>query len=198
MEQLYKDIICILADIVDAKGEYAKGHAKRVGTYSRMIGEELGLSQDNLMILELIAFIHDIGKRGLDTSILSKPGKLTSKELSQIREHTVKGEKILEDHNNLKKLSKIIRHHHEKYDGSGYPDGIKGEEIPLESRIIACADTFDALTSDRPYRKAHKLDEAFKYIERLSGNQLDPKIVKALLKRKEDFKSFAQNFKKGF
>jgi len=134
--------------------------------------------------MEMIKFcglIHDIGKIGINESILQKPSKLTKKEYADVKTHSVIGENVVKHINFLKEGLPIIRHHHERYDGKGYPDGLKGEKIPLLARIIAVADAFDAMTSDRPYRKAFPPQEATKKLKENAGTQFDPQIVKIFI-----------------
>jgi hypothetical protein len=171
-----------LADEIEAYDIATFGHVGRVAAYAFAIGKELGLKPADLRRLVLGAQMHDIGKIGLPLGILMKPGKLTDAEWEQMKTHTVKGWEIAQQAKALHDMGSIIRHHHERYDGTGYPDALKGEDIPLESRIISVADTFDAVTSERPYRPAMGAQQAIAEVKRVAGTQLDPRCVEALLK----------------
>jgi len=170
-----------LADEIEAFDIATFGHVGRVAAYAYVIGKELGLPPAALRRLVLGAQMHDIGKIGLPLGLLMKPGKLTDAEFDRMKTHTVKGWDIAQQVKALRDMSSIIRHHHERFDGAGYPDGLAGEEIPLESRIISAADTFDAVTSERPYRGAMTVEEAKTELRRVAGSQLDPRCVEALL-----------------
>jgi HD-GYP domain-containing protein (c-di-GMP phosphodiesterase class II) len=152
-------------------------HVDRVAAFSYAIGKDLGFSASRLRDLVMAGQMHDVGKIGLPSYILTKPGKLTNDEWLRIKEHPGKGEDIVHRIRDLSSLGAIIRHHHERWDGFGYPDSLVGENIPLESRIISVADTFDALTSKRPYRPAMTIDEAKAELQRVAGAQLDPHLV---------------------
>jgi HD-GYP domain-containing protein (c-di-GMP phosphodiesterase class II) len=152
-----------------------------VAEFSIGIGKELGLSEGELEFLELSATIHDIGKIGIGESVLNKTGKLTEEEFSIIKSHVVKGSKILEPMSRLRALMPGVRHHHERYDGKGYPDGLKGDEIHLVARIISIADTYDAMTTSRVYRKGLPKEVAYKEIEKGAGTQFDPKLALAFV-----------------
>ena len=170
-----------LADDIESYDIATFGHVRRVAAYAFGIGKEMGLSPATLRKLVLAAQMHDIGKISLPLGLLKKPGKLTVAEWEQMKTHTVKGWEISQQAKALRDMGGIIRHHHERFDGTGYPDRLSGEEIPLESRIISVADTFDAVTSERPYRPAMTAAEAKAEIRRVSGSQLDPRCVEALL-----------------
>jgi HD-GYP domain-containing protein (c-di-GMP phosphodiesterase class II) len=141
----------------------------------------MGYSEKELGELELAAVLHDVGKIAVPESILNKPGKLTDPEFKLIQEHPVRGEAILSPVIELKQIGRIVRAHHERYDGTGYPDKLKGREIPLGARIMAIADTYDSITSERPYRKAASHRYAVKEIIKCSGTQFDPEVVEAFL-----------------
>ena len=147
-----KNLVITLANVIEAKDKYTDGHTRRVGTISKILGEKLGLSEEKLNYLEISGIIHDIGKVGVPESILGKPGKLTDEEYEIIKRHSEIGETIVKPLGSLRSCLQPIRHHHEKLNGSGYPDGISGDDITIETRIIGVADIFDALYSDRPYR----------------------------------------------
>jgi HD-GYP domain-containing protein (c-di-GMP phosphodiesterase class II) len=181
MQRDYFNTIRALSQALEAKDEYTRGHTDRVTAYSLKIGKSLELSKDEMKQLEYAAVLHDIGKLGIEEQILGKPGKLTKKEFDVVKEHPVTGERIVKSLDFLGIAKTSIRHHHERYDGEGYPDSLKGEDIPLGARIIAIADTFDAMTSDRPYRRAFPPEEAIKELKKVKGKQLDPEVVEAFL-----------------
>jgi HD-GYP domain-containing protein (c-di-GMP phosphodiesterase class II) len=168
-----------LADEIEVKDEATLGHVSRVASYALGIGRELGLPAWELRSLVLAAQMHDVGKIGTPDAILRKPGSLTDEEFTVIKQHTVRGHEIAGQVEALRSICEVVRHHHERIDGAGYPDGLRGEEIPLHSRIISVADTYDALTSDRPYRSAKPSDEALTEVRRVSGSQLDSRVVES-------------------
>lgn len=155
-----KNLIISLANVIEAKDQYTDGHTRRVSLISKKIGQKMNLSPDQIYNIEISGLIHDIGKVGIPESILNKPGRLDYDEYEKIKEHTIIGENICKPLNCIKSCLDPIRHHHEKLDGSGYPDGLKENEISIEARIIAVADIFDALISNRPYRSQLPLNEA--------------------------------------
>ena len=159
---------------IEAKDPYTYGHSKRVSEMAVQIGLHVGLPPDKLNWIKLAALLHDIGKIGTPEDILHKSEKLTPTEMSKIKEHSVIGAKMVEHIKRMKEIAQWIYYHHEKYDGSGYPAGIEGNRIPLPARIISIADTFDALTSDRPYRKAFTKDEAIGIMRKSIGLHFDP------------------------
>jgi HD-GYP domain-containing protein (c-di-GMP phosphodiesterase class II) len=161
-------------------------HVDRVAAFAYAIGKDMGFSAPRLRDLVMAGQMHDVGKIGLPSYILTKPGKLNEDEWARIKEHPGKGEDIVHHIRDLSSLGAIVRHHHERWDGSGYPDALAGENIPLESRIISVADTFDALTSQRPYRPAMTIDEAKAELVRVSGTQLDPQLVEVMIKLMDD------------
>ena len=171
-----------LADQIENHDLETFRHVDRVAACAYAIGRELNFGAARLRDLVLAAQMHDIGKIGLPPYILTKPGKLTDEEFDQIKLHPGKGHEIVSRVRALKSLARVIRHHHERFDGGGYPDGLAGDAIPLEARIIAVADTFDALTSQRPYRAAMSIPDARAELLRVSGTQLDPACVQTLVK----------------
>ena len=181
IHNIFLDYIKSIAAALDARDAYTHGHSRRVAEFSIGIGKELGLSEGELEFLELSATIHDIGKIGIGESVLNKPGKLTDEEFLIIKSHVVKGSKILEPMSRLRALMPGVRNHHERYDGKGYPDGLKGDEIHLVARIISIADTYDAMTTSRVYRKGLPKEVAFKEIEKGAGTQFDPKLALAFV-----------------
>ncbi len=178
---LFLGSIQMLAGAVDEKDPYTRGHSDRVTRYSMMIAKEMKLDATFMETLQISAQLHDVGKIGIEDRILKKPGALTAEEFEVMKTHTTKGANILRPVTQLAEMLPGIELHHEALDGRGYPYGLKGDEIPLLARVIAVADTFDALTTNRPYQTAHTPDEAFKIIQNLAGKRLDPAPVAALL-----------------
>jgi putative nucleotidyltransferase with HDIG domain len=181
MRKVYLDTIRALAAAIDAKDPYTKGHSERVAETSVALAQEINLSDRDIENIEYTALLHDIGKIGIADNILGKTSSLTDKEFDKIKEHTIMGANIIEPVDFLKNSYEAIYHHHERYDGKGYPDGIKSKDIPIFSRIIAVADAYDAMNSDRPYRKKLNKDKILNELKEQAGKQFDPKIVKALL-----------------
>lgn len=181
LEKSYLESIEILRNTVEAKDVYTKGHSDRVSEYSLLIGERLNLTPEEMKTLKIGALFHDIGKIGIPDGILLKNGKLTEDEYSEIKNHPAIGAHILSDATIFADIIPIVKHHHERYDGRGYPSKLSGNDIPLLARIVAVADTFDAMTSRRAYRGALDLDYVKKEIEICSGTQFDPVIAKAFL-----------------
>ncbi len=182
VERTYVETIMALALAVEAKDPYSAGHSKRVGFYATKIGEMMGLSEDMRRTLNDAGVLHDIGKIGIKDEILLKPGMLTSEEQKIMQQHPVIGEAIVKPVRSLQKVVALVRHHHERFDGTGYPSGLKGEEIPLGARILSVADTYDSMVTDRPYRKRLSLEEAKAELRRNAGIQHDPVIVEAFLR----------------
>ncbi|HOB11654.1 MAG TPA: HD-GYP domain-containing protein [Syntrophomonadaceae bacterium] len=173
-----EDVVISLARTIDAKDKYTEGHTERVSQYAVFLGERLGLSDRSLETLRIGALIHDLGKIGIDLNILNKPGKLTEEEFAQIQLHPALGQQICSPLKALQEVGDIIRHHHEKLDGSGYPDGLQGDQISLNARIVAIADIFDALTTERSYRAALSVDEALDIMrEEAAQGKLDSSIL---------------------
>lgn len=170
-----------IARTIDAKDHYTNGHSTRVGAYSRMIAESLGLSQDEVENIYYIALLHDIGKISVPDNILNKPGKLTDEEFAIMKAHTENGDKILASISTIPNICEGARHHHEKYGGGGYPDGLIGDQIPFVARIICCADCFDAMATKRTYKEPYPLDKIISEFERCSGTQFDPEIAKKVI-----------------
>lgn len=163
---------------LDAKDHYTYGHSMRVTYFSMIVGKELGLSDELIYELQLASLFHDIGKIGTPDSVLNKPTRLTDDEFKIMKQHPSQSYDILKDFDNFEKVARSAKHHHERYDGRGYPDGLKGEEIPLFARIILISDTFDAMTSTRVYRKGLPYEVAFEELKEFSGSQFDPGLVK--------------------
>jgi len=182
IRRVFLNAIEALVHALEAKDDYTSGHSYRVTEISLVIAKELGLDSDYLEIIHLAGVLHDIGKIGIKESILNKPGKLTELEYKHISTHSDIGVKILQFLIKEKEVLEIIKHHHEFYNGKGFPDGLRKQKIPLGSRILAVADAFDAMTSTRPYRKALSTEYAYKELERCKGTQFDPEVVDAFLR----------------
>lgn len=182
MRNVYFEMINTLTATIEAKDKYTEGHSRRVKKYVSWIAKEMKLPHNKIEILKYAALLHDIGKIGIPEAILNKPSGLSDNELDIIKKHPDIGYKILEDVDFLKQAKEIIRYHHERYDGMGYPDHLSGNNIPLESSIMAVADAFDAMTSERPYRKAMSYQEALNILKKNSGAQFSPEIVEHFIK----------------
>ncbi|MBR3132953.1 MAG: HD domain-containing protein [Clostridia bacterium] len=181
LEKSYLETIEILRYTVEAKDVYTRGHSDRVSEYSVLIGEKLGLSEEELKTLRIGGLFHDVGKIGIPDSILLKETKLSDDEYSEIKNHPSIGAHILSNATIFKDIIPIVLHHHERYDGKGYPKRLAGEDIPLMARIAAVADTFDAMTSKRSYRDALPLDIVKEELRKNSGTQFDPKVAEVFL-----------------
>ncbi|HMY53015.1 MAG TPA: HD domain-containing protein [Candidatus Obscuribacter sp.] len=186
LENLSVGTIRALADALDAKCDYTAGHSLRVSRIAVLIGRQMGLPEDTLRDIELGGILHDIGKIGVPESILWKPDKLTAEERSIMSRHPVKSAEIIGDLKGLVRAREYVKHHHEFFDGSGYPDGLEGENIPIGARIILVSDAYDAMTTDRPYRKAIGHVRAIEELRKLAGTQFDPVVVTNLLSLTED------------
>ncbi len=169
-------------DLLEKRDPYTAQHSEQVATLSEKIARQMGLPEERVERIKSAARIHDIGKIGISDEILLKPSKLTDKEWKEMKKHPVIGADMVKDLEIYKDAEGIIRHEHEQWDGSGYPDGLEGEDIPLGARIVAAADTYSAMTTDRPYRKALNKQEALEEIKRVKGTQLDPQVAEALIK----------------
>lgn len=174
------ELVDVLATALDAKNPFMCGHSERVAEVALLLAQELGLCPTMQAVIHIGGHLHDIGKIGVPDFVLNKAGKLTEAEFVMIRQHPEIGSNILSKIKVLHPVIDIVRHHHERCDGRGYPDGLRREEISLEARIVAVADAFDAMTSARPYRPALSLREALLEMKRCRGSQFDPVIVDAL------------------
>jgi len=177
LNKLFLNTINTLAATIEARDKYTKGHTDRVGAFVKLIATKLNWDEQKIKDAYIGGILHDIGKIGIDDAILRKPGKLTPKEFEEIKKHCEIGYKIVTNIEDLKHIGPYILYHHEKYDGTGYPFGIKGEDIPIEGRIIAIADAFDAMISHRPYKKALPIKEAINEIKKCKGSHFDPIIA---------------------
>jgi putative two-component system response regulator len=183
-EQLEKveNILFTLAKALEAKDPYTEGHSERVTDFAIKLAREIGLSKESQELLDKAGKMHDIGKVGVPETILNKPGPLTKEEFNYIKKHAVLSEKICDPLRSMREILGIIRHHHENFNGKGYPDGLQGDSIPLEARILSIADAYDAMSSDRPYRKKLSKQEVVKRLKEGAGSQWDPKLVDIFVK----------------
>lgn len=182
LEKVSLQMIQTLSTTIEAKDEYARGHSHRVAEYAALIAGELGWSSEEIMNLKYAAHLHDIGKIGIPDMLLNKPARLTPEEYSVIKEHTVIGAEILKNISLIPHVAEVARSHHEHYDGTGYPDGLAGEDIPLSARIVAIADSYDAMNSRRIYRNALPPEKIFEEIKNNRGIQFDPELADIFLK----------------
>ena len=186
LEKSYIATVKVLAAAIDARDSYTLGHSTRVAQLSMQLAGEIGLDKEKLEELEIACLFHDVGKIRIPDAILHKRGTLDLPERQEMMRHTEYGTEILDKAPSLHKFIPAVRHHHEWHDGSGYPDGLSGDKIPLPASIISLADAFDAMTSDRPYRRAKTKDEALRQIRELSGRQFNPALVRSFLKMMEE------------
>ncbi len=189
-EELFLQVVASLADAIDAKDAYTKGHSGRVAAYSKEIAKRYGYDETKQDQIYMMGLLHDVGKIGMPDAIINKEGKLTDEEFEKIKKHPLIGAKILE---NIQKMPELVygaKWHHERYDGRGYPDGLAGDEIPEASRIIAVADAFDAMTSNRSYRNTLPMEKVRSEIEEGMGKQFDPKFAKIMLEMMDEKKDY--------
>lgn len=177
LQRLSVDMVRALVGAIDQKDEYTSGHSNRVGYYARLLGSELGLDDEALQMLEWAALLHDVGKIGIRDDVLKKRGKLTDEEFEHIKEHPVRSHEVVRRVPQLRGALDGVRHHHERYDGRGYPDGLAGENIPLQARIVLVADIYDALTTSRSYRTAFSIEKALAILREEAGTVGDPTLV---------------------
>jgi response regulator RpfG family c-di-GMP phosphodiesterase len=184
----YIQTIRALAEAIDAKDAYTRGHSERVAVYSSRLGHQMGLRKELIERIYFAGLLHDVGKIGIPDAIITKPSRLNHEEYEEIKKHPEIGAKILEPVEFLHSIVPCVRHHHEWFDGSqsGYPSRLAGDQIPLPSRVIVVADTVEAMTSDRPYRKALPIDVVVTELHKYSGSQFDPVVVDAFLKLLDD------------
>ena len=175
------EMVDALTAALDAKHNYTRGHSDRVADLSFAIAYEMGLALESLYDVHVAGHLHDVGKIGIPDDLLTKPSILTREEYEVIKQHPVIGDELMRKIRILKELAPVVRHHHERYDGGGYPDGLSGQSIPLASRIICLADAYDAMTSIRSYRPCMSHKAAVAEIVRCSGSQFDPDVVTAFL-----------------
>lgn len=193
LSELFYKTIKSIAFALDAKDKYTHGHSMRVTLYSLALAKKLDLPDNLLEEIETAGLLHDIGKIAIPEKILLKPGKLTDEEFDVIKSHPELGEKLVKSVEKLGLISNWLKHHHERYDGRGYPDKLSGEEIPVSARIIAIADTYDAMTSNRAYRNALSHQDAINEIERCSGSQFDPNLAKVFIEIQDEINYLKDN-----
>ena len=186
LERSYDITLEALGDALDLKDRETEGHSRRVTAFTIAIAKAMGLTADQIRVIARGAFLHDIGKMAIPDAILNKPGALTPDEVGIMREHSYHGYQIVKKIPFLQEAAEIVYAHQERFDGTGYPRGLKGEQIPLGARMFAVADTLDAITSDRPYRPAQTLTAAREEIQRWAGRQFDPEVVKMFLSMPEN------------
>jgi putative nucleotidyltransferase with HDIG domain len=174
-------MLSVLSKAIEARDPYTRGHSARVTALAEAVARRLGWSEQRLASLRVGGPLHDIGKLAVSDEVLCKEGRLDDAELAQIRDHPKIGAKLLLRVSALREAIPYVLYHHERWDGTGYPSGKAGEEIPVEARVLAIADAFDAMTSDRPYRRALTHDEALAEVERCAGTQFDPRIAQVFL-----------------
>src|SRR5688500_12056090 len=186
LEDAYRSTLRALTAALETRDAETHGHSERVVSYSLRLGRECGLSREQMKALEFGALLHDIGKIGVPDAILRKPAKLTEEEWVKMREHPMHGQQILRGIEFLEGASRVVAQHHEKWDGTGYPLGLRAEEIDINARIFAVADAFDAITSDRVYRRGKPYEAAAQELDDWAGRQFDPKVVEAVHRLKKE------------
>jgi putative nucleotidyltransferase with HDIG domain len=186
MRNIYVDTVKALSQAIEVKDPYTQGHSMRVSEYAVELGKRLKLSYNRVENLKMAAILHDIGKIGIEESILNKPGRLTEEEFDKIKQHPENGVKIINGIAYLKKVSQIILDHHEKMDGTGYPNGKRQGQICTESAILGIVDVYDAVTSDRPYRNAMSVDQALAIIAEGSGKHFNPRFANEFIRMIEE------------
>jgi len=179
LQQTYVQTVLALAQAIESRDAYTGGHGIRMLALAEDIAREVGCDEDEIRDIRWGARLHDIGKIGVPDAILNKPAELTQAEWAAMRQHPVTGEAILRPIEHMRGVAGLVRHHQERWDGSGYPDGLRGQAIPLGSRILAVVDAYGAITEDRPYKPARTHDEAVAEIRRCAGSQFDPRVVEA-------------------
>ncbi len=193
LKELFYKTIKSISCALDAKDPYTHGHSLRVTLYSLILAKNLGLTDTALEEIETAGLLHDIGKIGIPQSILCKQAKLTDEEFEIMKDHTCRGEKMIRNVKKLHAVASWLKSHHERWDGRGYPCGLKGTEIPLFARVIALADTYDAMTSTRPYRKALPHEVAIQEIKRCAGMQFDPELAEIFVAHEDEIKAAKEN-----
>lgn len=186
LQDQFVELLKSLSETIDGRDPHTRGHSKRVARYALAVARQMRWSSDRQHRLEIAALLHDVGKLGVEAFILAKPASLDEREMAAVRYHPLLGVRILESVQQLDDIIPFIRHHHERYDGGGYPDGLQGDDIPLEARILSVADSYEAITSNRPYRRARSPREALQEIRKGAGSQFDPEVVEAFESAFED------------
>jgi putative nucleotidyltransferase with HDIG domain len=180
--ELNEGLLLTLSEIIDLRDPYVLGHSKQVSQYAAHIARSLGLNEKQIGLIRKAGLLHDIGKLGIPMEILAKPARLTPEEYEIIKNHAALGGELVKKSPSLRALGPIIRHHHEYYNGEGYPDKLSGNQISIEARIVAVSDAIEAMTSDRPYRKALKPEQVIEELNKHAGTQFDPRVVRAAIK----------------
>ncbi|MCJ7624553.1 MAG: HD domain-containing protein, partial [Anaerolineaceae bacterium] len=179
---LNEELLLVLAEVIDMRDPFVLGHSQHVSRYAVLMAEELGLNQEHIELVRKAGLLHDIGKLGIPEKILFKPEKLTAEEYAEIKKHSRYGAEIISKSKSLRNIVPIVLHHHEQYGGKGYPDGLNGQAIPIESRIVALSDAVEAMASDRPYRKGSDAQFILEEIQTFSGTQFDSLVVEAFIR----------------
>ena len=182
LRDAYAEMAGALSNAIDFRDSYTRGHSERVAEYAVALAKELKLPDDRVELIRYVGLLHDVGKVGIRDAIMKKPGTFTFDEYEEMKNHAKMGADMLVGMKFLGRGQDWVRYHHERWDGKGFPEGLSGEDIPLEARILACADSFDAMTTDRPYKKRMSFEDAREEIQRCSGTQFDPAIAKAMTK----------------
>jgi putative nucleotidyltransferase with HDIG domain len=185
LRRTFRETIEGLVSALEAKDKYTSGHSRRVTEYALLVGRALRLNPEELEQVEWAGLLHDIGKIGIRLEALNKPGKISKEEHEMFKDHTTMGKQILEQIHFLRDIVPVVYLHHEWYNGTGYPSGMKGDQIPLGARILSIADSYDAMTSDRPYRKALEVKDALRELRRCAGTQFDPPLVEVFIRELE-------------
>ena len=193
-EQLLTDMVKALVNAIEAKDEYTRGHSERVALFALRLGRELGHDEEACERIYLTGMLHDVGKIAIEDAILRKPGKLNDDEFAEIKTHPDSGWAILHGLEHLRYVLPGVMHHHEKYDGSGYPDGLVGAAIPFDARILAVCDAYDAITSDRPYRKGMTQEKAESILRGAAGSHWDPEIIDVFFRIMPDIVGIRQTY----
>ena len=193
LKELFYKTIKSIASALDAKDPYTHGHSMRVTLYSIILARELNIPENQLEQIETAGLLHDIGKIAIPQAILCKPGKLTDDEFTIMKSHPSNSERLIASIKKLHEISPGVKHHHERWDGRGYPDGLKGEEIPFAARVIAIADTYDAMTSTRSYRVALTHETAINEIDKCAGSQFDPQLAKKFVEIQDIINAAKEN-----
>jgi putative two-component system response regulator len=180
LKTAYKDSLFVLANAIERRDSYTHAHMRRLNEFARLLANELNWDQEQLEDLEFGAILHDIGKIYVPEAVLQKEGKLNEEEMDDMRKHPEVGAHMIKDIPYLASAAPMVLYHHERWDGNGYPEGLRGEEIPIGARVLAVADAFDAMTSNRPYREALTAEVAYQEILNCSGTQFDPQVVEAM------------------
>ncbi len=181
-KEIFVEILENFTHFIESNHSDLEHHSSRVSIFAVAIAREMGLSKEETKIIERAGYLHDIGKIGINELIWFKPGSLTEEEWAEVKKHPEIGKKIIELSKHLHMEQPVVRHHHERFDGKGYPDGLSDKKIPLAARILAVADAYDAMTSSRPYREAMQPLEAIEELKKCNGTQFDPEVVNAFLK----------------